>query len=160
MKRAVGLPVGFVFAIAHAACGLLYLNNEYMITNKKEKKKRRKNDQEIGQASGTLSPPPYISHTSTPYPALLPGQTPRPFFHFSLAPMAVPHQLLPGNTAFGRLCALNSPLLLRSGTPSIDQPINFMARQLAQARSALRLTTQDLPDFNTETLAGTIPFES
>jgi len=38
--------------------------------------KRLGSDQEIGQASRTHLPPPYISHPSTTYPALLLGQTP------------------------------------------------------------------------------------
>jgi len=74
--------------------------------------------------------------------------------------MANPHHLPPVITAFGRLSALNSPLPWRSGTPSIDQPIHFMARQLAQARSVLRLSTQDLPDFSPDTLSNTIPSKS
>ena len=42
VKRVVGLLVGFVFAIARAACSFLYLTNEYMITKKKKKKKEKK----------------------------------------------------------------------------------------------------------------------
>ena len=42
----------------------------------------------------------------------------------------------------------------------IEQPLDFMARQLAQARSVLRLSIQDLPDFSAETLSNTIPPES
>jgi len=41
LKRVVGLLVGFVFAIARAACSFLYLNNEHMITKKKKKKRPR-----------------------------------------------------------------------------------------------------------------------
>jgi len=74
--------------------------------------------------------------------------------------MANPHQLPPGNATFGRLSALNSTLSSLSGTPSIDHPLDFMARQLAQARSALRLTNQDLQYFAPDTLAGTISSES
>jgi len=74
--------------------------------------------------------------------------------------MANPHNLRPGNAAFGRLSALNSPLPLRSGTPSTDHPIEFMMRQLAQARSALRLSNQDFPDLSLEAQAGTLPVES
>jgi len=74
--------------------------------------------------------------------------------------MVDPHHLPPGNTAFGRLSALNSPLPSRSGTPSVDRPLDLMARQLAQVRSALRLDAQDLPDFSPEMLSSTIPSES
>jgi len=74
--------------------------------------------------------------------------------------MANPHNLPPGNAAFGRLSALNSPLPSRSGTPSTDPPIEFMMRQLAQARSALRLSNQDLADLSTDAQAGTLPIES
>jgi len=74
--------------------------------------------------------------------------------------MANPHNLPPGNAAFGRLLALNSPLLSRSGTPSTDHAIEFMMRQLAHARSALRLSNQDFPDLSPEAQAGTLPIES
>jgi len=74
--------------------------------------------------------------------------------------MANPHNLPPGNAAFGRLSALNSPLPSRSGTPSTDHPIQFMIRQLAQARSALRLSNQDFPDLSPDEQAGTLPIES
>ena len=74
--------------------------------------------------------------------------------------MANPHNLPPGNEAFGRLSALNSPLPSRSGTPSTDHPIEFMMRQLAQARSALRLSNQDFPDLSPDAEAGTLPIES
>jgi len=74
--------------------------------------------------------------------------------------MANPHNLPPGNEAFGRLSALNSPLPSRSGTPSPDRPIEFMMRQLAQARSALRLSNQDFPDLSADAQAGTHPVES
>jgi len=74
--------------------------------------------------------------------------------------MANPHNLPPGNAAFGRLSALNSPLPSRSGTPSTDHPIEFMMRQLAQARNALRLSNQDFPDLSADAQAGTLPIES
>jgi len=74
--------------------------------------------------------------------------------------MANPHNFPPGNEAFGRLSALNSPLPSRSGTPSTDLPIEFMMRQLAQARSALRLSNQDFPDLSPDAQAGTLPIES
>jgi len=74
--------------------------------------------------------------------------------------MANPHNLPPGNAAFGRLSALNSPHPLRSGTPSTDHPIEFMMRQHAQARSALRLSNQDFPDLSPDAPAGTLPIES
>ena len=74
--------------------------------------------------------------------------------------MADPHQIPLGNPAFGRMSALNSPAPSRSGTPLTDYPLAFMAEQLAQARSALRLNPRDLPDFSAETLANTIPAES
>jgi len=74
--------------------------------------------------------------------------------------MANPHNLPPGNAAFGRLSALNSPLPSRSGTPSTDHPIEFMMRQLAQARSALRLSNKDFPDLSPDAQAGTLPIES
>jgi len=74
--------------------------------------------------------------------------------------MANPHNLPPGNEAFGRLSVLNSPLLSHSGTPSTDHPIEFMMRQLAQARSALSLSNQDFPDLGPDVQAGTLPIES
>jgi len=74
--------------------------------------------------------------------------------------MANPHNLPPGNATFGRLSALNSPLPSHSGTPSTDHPIEFMMRQLAQARSALRLSNQDLPDLSPDAQTGTLPIES
>ena len=74
--------------------------------------------------------------------------------------MANPHNLPPGNEAFGGLSALNSPLPSRSGTPSTDHPIEFMMRQLAQARSALRLSNQDFPDLSPDAQAGTLLIES
>jgi len=74
--------------------------------------------------------------------------------------MVNPHNLPPGNAAFGRLSALNSPLPSRSGTPSTDHPIVFMMRQLAQARGALRLSNQDFPDLSPDVQAGTLPIES
>ena len=117
-------------------------------------------DQEIGHASRKLLPPPYISHTNlnlTPFCVRI-----KPLSHFSspLVAMANPHNLPPGNAAFGRLSALNSRLPSRSGTPSTDQPLEFMMRQLAQARSALRLSNQDFPDLSPEAQAGTLPIES
>ena len=53
--------------------------------------------------------------------------------------MADLQQIPLGNTAFGRISALNSPALSRSGTPLTDYPLAFMADQLALARSALHL---------------------
>jgi len=58
------------------------------------------------------------------------------------------------------MSALNSPLQSQSGTPLIEQPLRFMAQQLAQARLALHLTSQDLPDFDAESLFGTLLPES
>jgi len=118
-------------------------------------------DQEIGKLLALSLPPPTFHIQLNALPRFASGTNPSPTFpRSSLAFMANPHQPPPGNTAFGRLSALNSPLPSRSGTPSIDQPIDFMARQLAQARSALRLSTQDLPDFSPDTLSNTIPSES
>jgi len=74
--------------------------------------------------------------------------------------MADPHQIPPGNPAFVRMSALNSPAPSRSGTRLNDYPLAFMAEQLAQARSALPLNPRDLPDSSAETLANTIPAES
>jgi len=74
--------------------------------------------------------------------------------------MANPHNLPPGNAAFGRLSAVNSPLPSRSGTPSTDHPIEFMMRQLAQARSALRLSNEDFPDLSPDAQAGTLLIEA
>jgi len=74
--------------------------------------------------------------------------------------MANTHNLSPGNEAFGRLSALNSLLPSRTATPSTDHPIEFMMRQLAQARSALRLSNQDFPDLSSDAQAGTLPIES
>jgi len=113
-----------------------------------------------GHASGKLPPPPYISHTSSTLPRFASGTNPSPTSPLSFALMADPHQIPPGNPAFGRMSALNSLAPSRSGTPLTDYPLAFMAEQLAQARSALRLNPQDLPDFSAETLANTIPAES
>jgi len=44
--------------------------------------------------------------------------------------------------------------------PWIQQPLVFMVEQLAQARNPLRLTSQDLPDFDAETLSGTLLADS
>jgi len=74
--------------------------------------------------------------------------------------MANPHNLPPGNPAFGRLSALNSPLPSRSGTPSTDYPIEFMIRQLSQARSVVWLSKQDFPDLSPDAQAGTLPIQS
>ena len=74
--------------------------------------------------------------------------------------MANPHNHPLGNEAFGRLSALNSPLPSCSGTPSTDHPIEFMIRQLAHARRALRLSNQDFPDLSPDAQAGTLPIES
>jgi len=74
--------------------------------------------------------------------------------------MANPHNLPPGNAAFGTLSALNSPLPSCSETPEPDHPIEFVMRQLAQVRSALRLINQDLPDLSPDAQAGTLPIES
>jgi len=117
-------------------------------------------NQEIGQASRKLLPPPYISHTISTLPRFASGSNPSPTFPHLLVAMANPHNLPPGNEAFGRLSALNSPLPWRSGTPSTDHPIEFMMRQLAQARSALRLSNQDFPDLSIDAQAGTLPVES
>ena len=66
VKQVVGLLVGFVFAIARAACSFLYLNNEYMITKKKKKKeKKKKSDQEIGSSRNYLSTFLYIRYCNT-----------------------------------------------------------------------------------------------
>jgi len=117
-------------------------------------------DQEIGHASRKLVPPPYISHTNSTLPRFESGSNPSPTFPRLLAAMANPHNLPPGNEAFGRLSALTSPLPSRSGTPSTDHPIQFMMRQLAQARSALRHSNQDFPDLSPDADAGTLPIES
>jgi len=117
-------------------------------------------DQGVGHASRKLFPPPYILHTNTTLPRFASGPNPSPTFPHPLVAMANPHNLPPGNAAFGRLSALNSPLPSRSGTPSTDHPIEFMVRQLAQALSALRLSNQDFPDLSPDALAGTLPIES
>ena len=74
--------------------------------------------------------------------------------------MVDPHQIPLGNPAFGRMSSLSSPAPSRSGTPLTYYPLAFMAEQLAQASSALRLNPRDLPDFSAEILANTIPTES
>jgi len=122
--------------------------------------KRLGSNQEIGHASRKLLPPPYISHTISTLPRFASGTNPSPTFPHLLVAMANPHNLPPGNAAFGRLSALNSPLPSRSGTPSTDHPIEFMMRPLAQARSALRLSNQDFPDLTPDAQAGTLPIES
>ena len=84
------------------------------------------------------------------------GSNPLPTSPHLLALMADPHHIPPGNPAFRRMSALSSPLPSRSGTPSSDQPLVFMAQQLARARNALGLTAQDHRNFNRETLSGTL----
>ena len=164
MQRAVVIGlIGFFLFIASAAYGFLYLKqitHDYKKKRKKRKKKAEKNNQEIGQASRKLLPPPYISHTISTLPRFASGSNPAPSFPLLLAAMGNPHNLPPGNEAFRRLSALNSPLPSRSGTPSTDHPIAFMMRQLAQARSALRLSNQDFPDLSPDAQAGTLPIES
>jgi len=125
-----------------------------MIT--KKKKKRPRDRTRFSQTSS----PPYILHTNSTLPRFASGTNPSPTFPHLLVAMANPHNLPPGNAAFGRLSALNSPLPSRSGTPSTDHPIEFMMRQLAQARSALRLSNQDFPDLSPDAQAGTLPIES
>jgi len=94
----------------------------------------------MGHASRKLLPPPYISHTISTLLRFASGSNPSPTFPRPLVAMADPHNLRPGNAAFGRLSALNSPLPSRSGIPLTDFPVEFMMRQLAQARRALRLS--------------------
>jgi len=117
-------------------------------------------DQEIGHASRKLLPHPYILPTNSTLPRFASGPNPSPTLAHRLVAMARPFNLLPGKEAFGRLSALNSPLPSRSGTPSTDHPIEFMMRQLAQARSPLRLSNQDFPDLGPDAQAGTLPIES
>jgi len=74
--------------------------------------------------------------------------------------MANPHQLPPGNTAFGRLSAASSPLPTCSSMPAVDYPQAFTAEQLASARSSLRLKPGEFPDFSQDTLSGLIPSDS
>ena len=128
-----------------------------MITKKKKKKK---NHEEIQHPSRKLLPPPYISHTNSTLPRFASRSNPSPTFPRLLVSMANPHNIPPGNAAFGRLSALNSPLPSPSGTPSTDHPIEFMMRQLAQARSALRPSNQDFPDLSPDAQSGTLPIES
>jgi len=116
---------------------------------------------EYVNASRKLSPPPPTFLIQIPtLPHFASGSNPPPTSPLLLALMANPHNLPPGNEAFGRLSALKSPLPSRSGTPSTDQPMEFMMRQLAQARSALRLSNQDFPDLSPDAQAGTLPIES
>jgi len=110
-----------------------------------------------GHAFRKLPPPPYISHTISTLSRFASGSNPSPTSSRPHALMTDPYQLPPGNTAFGRLSALNSPNPSRSGTPLIDYPLAFMAEPLAQVREALRLNPRDLPDISPETLSGTIP---
>jgi len=122
------------------------------------KKKKKESDQGIGpRFSQTSSPPLHFTYKLNFTPL---GSNPSPTFPRLLAAMADPHSLPPGNAAFGRLSALNSPLPSCLGTPLTDQPIEFMMRQLAQARSALRLTNQDFPDLSPDAQAGTLPIKS
>jgi len=74
--------------------------------------------------------------------------------------MADPHQLPPGNSAFGRLSANPSPMQTRSTTPAVDSPQAFTAEQLALAHFSLRLNPRDLLDFSQDTLSGLIPSET
>jgi len=67
--------------------------------------------------------------------------------------MANPHQLPPGNTAFGSLSAASSSLPTRSSTPAVDYPHAFMAEQMALTRTALRLNPCVLPNFYWDTLS-------
>jgi len=71
--------------------------------------------------------------------------------------MANPHQLPPGNCAFGRLSAASSALPTRSSTPAVDYPQSFTAEQLAPGRFSLRLNPRDFPNFSQDTLSGLIP---
>jgi len=74
--------------------------------------------------------------------------------------MANPHQLLSGNSAFGRLLGAASPVPTRSPTPAVDYPQAFMAEQLALARSSLGLNSCDLSNFSQHTLSGLIALET
>jgi len=121
--------------------------------------KNERNDQEIATSFWHSPSPPYIVPTVPSLPRFASGTNPWPTFPSSLALMADPHQLSPGNPAFGMMSALSSPLPSRSGTPSIDYPLAFMADQLAQRRDTRRLNPQDHPDFSGETVSGTIPSE-
>ena len=141
VKRAVVIGlIGFFLFIASAAKDLLYLKQ---ITHNDKKKRKNQQPRDRPRFSQTSSTPLHFTNKSQLHPALRPDQTPLQLFPLLLAVMANPPNLPPGQAAFGRLSALNSPLPSRSGTPSTDHPIEFMIRQLAQARSALRLSNQD-----------------
>jgi len=127
-----------------------------MITKKEKKKKRPRDRTRFSQTSS----PPLHSHTNATLARFVSGTNPSPTFPHPLVAMPNPHNLPPGNAAFGRLSALNSPLPSRSGTPFTDHPIEFMIRQLAQASSALRLSNQDFPDLSPDAQAGPLPLES
>jgi len=129
-------------------------NNEHLITKKEKKQPKDRHP------SCNLPPPPYISHTFSTLPRFASGSNPSPTSCHLFALMADPHHIPPGNPAFGRMSALNSPLTSRSGTPLIEQPRAFIVQQLAPARNTLHLTALDLAAFDTETLSGTLLAES
>jgi len=117
-------------------------------------------DQEIGHASRKLLPAPYIHIQFATLLRFWSRSNSSPTSPRTLALMANPHNHPPGNVAFRRLSALNSPLLSRSGTPSTNHAIEFMMRQLAQARGALRLSNLEFPDLSPDAQAGTLTIES
>jgi len=123
-------------------------------------KRKKKNNQEIGpRFSQNSSPPQHVTYNLNFTPLCVRSNPSLTFPHLLVA-MVNPHNLPPGNAAFGRLSALNSPLPSRLGTPSTDHPIEFMMRQLALARSTLRLSNQDFADLSPDAQAGTLPIES
>jgi len=112
-------------------------------------------------ASRKLPPSPYISHTISTLPRLASGLNHSPTFSAPrLCLMANPHQLPPGNTAFGKLSAASSPLPMSLATQAVDYPHAFTAEQLASARASLRLNPRDFPDFSQDTLSGLIPSQT
>ena len=118
-------------------------------------------DQGIRHASLKDLPPPYLLHTISTLPRFASGSNPSPTFpspHPRL--MANPHQLPPGNIAFGRLSAASFPLPTRASTPAVDYPQAFTAEQLESARISLLLNTRNLPDFSQDTLSGLIPSDT
>jgi len=64
--------------------------------------------------------------------------------------MANPHQLLPGNTAFGRLSAASSPLPTHSSTPAVDYPQAFTAEQLASLAAENDILKEELHDLSSQ----------
>ena len=96
-----------------------------MITKKERREK--KTTERYPSFSHSPSPPLHFTYFHT-LPYLTSATNPSPTFPRSLALMADPHQLPPGNTAFGRLSALNSQL--HKGLVTILHELSGVTRTL------------------------------